>query len=426
MWVRSWPFFFAILNGMIFLYTKNTPYVSETLGNISCVFSLHQNIVDVASIFSLSIPPFSYMILRGGASAILQLAHHMGSQMQSSISSVSSTAASGNISLGNTSLNTHSAHNEQAFKYSRNPSTSGESLHYTANDGSALSNFANNHMSIQQTPGTTHSQLTFALETHDSVSRQLSEESQIAYQKADMSLMSLQQTHSSLKQLSDTQSKICNNMTTMSFNQSNQQSLRKEEAFQNIQSFAQTLQERYGLSEQNAHKLSWGISMSIPLPILMSPSHTRSREQSSFDQSQIDSIQAESKSHNLQSSWATLHSTHEERSLNQNSSEQTSYHEDFRKHIDEIEQHMLNWQQSVTESQQLSKSAAIMHSISEHTNANQTDLFLNFVIQKHGMSMQKAAHELNHNISFRNQLIQDFIKEQVHLSQKKDGPETQD
>ena len=116
-WIESWPIMFACLNMVVTFYANEIGPGGLTLSNIDQLALEHSDISNMAGYLMLSIPFISGGLVKGMSSAFNHAASYIGGVMQSTAASAASEAASGNISLGNSSWN-----NINANKFDTNTS----------------------------------------------------------------------------------------------------------------------------------------------------------------------------------------------------------------------------------------------------------------------------------------------------------------
>jgi conjugal transfer mating pair stabilization protein TraG len=105
-WIESWPLMFACLNLVVTYYAKSEiGPAGLTLDNIDQLVLEHSDIANMAGYLMMAIPFISGGLVMGMASAFNHAASYIGGVLQSSASSAASEAASGNISVGNSSWN---------------------------------------------------------------------------------------------------------------------------------------------------------------------------------------------------------------------------------------------------------------------------------------------------------------------------------
>ena len=114
-WIESWPLMFACLNMVLSYYARDLGASGFTLSSVDSLVLEHSDITNMAGYLMLSIPFISGGLVKGMSSAFNHAASYIGGALQSSAASAASEAASGNISLGNSSWN-----NVNANKYDTN------------------------------------------------------------------------------------------------------------------------------------------------------------------------------------------------------------------------------------------------------------------------------------------------------------------
>ena len=103
-WIESWPLMFACLNLVVTFYTKSEiGPASLTISNMNQLALEHSDVANMAGYLMMAIPFISGGLVMGMASAFNSAASYVGGVLQSSASSAASEAASGNISVGNSS-----------------------------------------------------------------------------------------------------------------------------------------------------------------------------------------------------------------------------------------------------------------------------------------------------------------------------------
>jgi conjugal transfer mating pair stabilization protein TraG len=149
-WVELWPVLFTILNMVFVTYAKyRSGAVTEgglSLGNISALAEVNDNISSFAGYAMGLIPWLSFMVVQGAAS-IGQLATSMIGATQSSVGSAAAEAATGSYRLNTVDVDSHNRHNDNGFKYDNNISYAkgkeswqkpGGEIEYTMPDGSSV------------------------------------------------------------------------------------------------------------------------------------------------------------------------------------------------------------------------------------------------------------------------------------------------
>lgn len=141
LWVSLWPPLFAILNFFMTeaLKVKVTGHMGAAGGmNIVNSVGIHNAAADMASLagwLSLSIPMISWWIVDKSSYSLVNMAGSLLSSTQSSVSTATQEAFSGNYSYGNVSLNNAQAYQSTYFKQDTSPAYS--SGHFTTNDGAS-------------------------------------------------------------------------------------------------------------------------------------------------------------------------------------------------------------------------------------------------------------------------------------------------
>jgi conjugal transfer mating pair stabilization protein TraG len=118
-WLQAWSPLYAIINLIVSYYAERSTanLVGKsglTLHNLDGIFSINADMASLAGYLSLSVPMLAFGLVRGLGGAMSSMAQYMGGLTQSVGSQVAAEAAGGNISVGNTSVDTHSAFNTSA------------------------------------------------------------------------------------------------------------------------------------------------------------------------------------------------------------------------------------------------------------------------------------------------------------------------
>lgn len=409
-WVQSWPIFFALLNMLIDAATPAALPLS--LQTAPRFFALQQHLVDIAGVFALSIPALSYMILKGGAGAILHLAHHFSAQAQNLASQHASSLASGSSSIANTSINTHQAHQSHAFKMDARAQHHGHATSTVGNDGSQHSLTPDNKLITMQGPGLTLPLLAFSVKSHNSLAQHLSQE---ASQHKQYASTSLEQFH---KSADLAMSKVLSSANQSSLGDQHQTShgqsleLQKARASENILSFQTYLEKSHGFEKNDAQRIAWGVSLSLPLLPLIGPS--ASHDSATMSKEALSAIQSKAEALHVRESWQQLSSQQENISSAQLTGVQKQRSEELRKAFQNSAQHLLSWNTAQEESQRLSSAARTAQDKGFHAQSDHTENFVTFAAQHLQVSRLSAINNLNNDPLMRQKLIEEFLRKQVN------------
>ncbi len=263
-WIQLWAPLYAILNFIMSLYGH---YQSRgilgdlglTRGNSAALIDLHTDITALAGWLSLSVPYISFMLInKGGVSAFVQLASHLGSAVGSSISNAAADKTSGNISLGNYSQGNTSLQTMSAYKYNTNSDF--QSGQFSRNLSSGAMKITNPEGSIYLA-GQGRTVSTFSTDLTDSnhLGMQLNKHAQ-----QEKSLMDSKGIDYS-KQVANTQRDVADLLNRLSNSDSNTLTQSKDESFSNNQTlqnaidFSDKLQKKFGISGSAALEASIGL-----------------------------------------------------------------------------------------------------------------------------------------------------------------------
>lgn len=121
-WVNIWPPFYVVVNFLlttIWAFRKKLIWgngLSLTLFSSEGLADLYSSMESIAAIAMAFIPFLSWILLKGGASQLVQLASSLMSPAQSASSTAAAEQAYGNYSYGNVNLESVSGYNAQTFR----------------------------------------------------------------------------------------------------------------------------------------------------------------------------------------------------------------------------------------------------------------------------------------------------------------------
>ncbi|CAM4390640.1 MAG: hypothetical protein LEGION0398_MBIBDBAK_00165 [Legionellaceae bacterium] len=115
-WIQSWAPFYAIINFAVSYYAEaKSVSVSQaggvTLHNLDALSTINTDMTALAGYLTLSVPFLAMGLVKGMTASLTQAVQYAGGMVQSIAGANASEAASGNISMGNTSIDTHHANN---------------------------------------------------------------------------------------------------------------------------------------------------------------------------------------------------------------------------------------------------------------------------------------------------------------------------
>jgi conjugal transfer mating pair stabilization protein TraG len=118
-WLQSWAPLYAIINFAVSYYAQAkssalTAGTGITLHNLDGLSTINMDMAALAGYLTLSVPFFAAGLVKGMMSTLGQIAQYAGGMVQTVTGHVASEAAAGNISMGNTSVDTHQAFNMNA------------------------------------------------------------------------------------------------------------------------------------------------------------------------------------------------------------------------------------------------------------------------------------------------------------------------
>ena len=257
-WLQSWPPLYAIVNLIVSYYAERSSSTLAggtglTLHNLDGIFSINADMASLAGYLSLSVPALAYGLVKGMGGAMSSMAQYVGGVTQSVGSQIAAEASSGNISMGNTSVDTHSAFN------------------MSANHADTMGRFNSGGMSMQMPGGsmlTTTANGTSILDTRNALSHlgtgiQLSESIRTsALQQADSAY---QAALSSGKSYQESLSEGMRSLNELAQHQGKSQASGESVALSNSSNFNQAVNKAHRLTDEFAkrHNLSYGEASNV-------------------------------------------------------------------------------------------------------------------------------------------------------------------
>ncbi len=122
-WIQLWAPLYAIINMYVGFYAQYRSLGAITLGSESTGLSLstqsglaqvNADMAGLAGYISISVPVIASSLVYGLHKGFSQVAQYVGGSLHSGAGGVAQEAASGNLSLANTSFGTHNANNTSA------------------------------------------------------------------------------------------------------------------------------------------------------------------------------------------------------------------------------------------------------------------------------------------------------------------------
>lgn len=162
------PFVFAILNSIMnwSLESRSSGFTDDlggfTLSNANAVDEMHTRFAAVAGYLMMSTPLIAAGLLKGGSAIFGSLNYGLAGMVNSVAGRTSTAVATGDISQGNTSINTHAFNNTNANKHD----TSGLQKHHSntvqQRDGGYLTTFSNGDAQFDNTGTVTNAHYNLA------------------------------------------------------------------------------------------------------------------------------------------------------------------------------------------------------------------------------------------------------------------------
>ena len=293
-WTQLWAPLYAVLNLIMSLYGRGETHhligaEGLTLLNSSAIINANADMVTLAAWLSLSIPFISYGILKQGAGAFVGLAHHLGSAMQASASSVAAEAVSGNISLGNVSLGTEAYQNTTAFQHHTSPSYHASQFKALSSGGVEQSTFGDGTQTVQD-----HSipnlplKLMASVNTSHEYQERLHEAQSLAQSKSSAAGKSLE---SAIGQTSNVLMRLGSDISTHE-SDGKTRTTNEAQVLQDHMNFTQDLSESLGVSKARAHEIALSLKAGTPEGLGVSGGISTSASGSTIHQEQFQKAQS--------------------------------------------------------------------------------------------------------------------------------------
>lgn len=146
LWLQSFAPLYAVLNLLLTFHAQelsssafqNIAFSPLSLQGFPLFASTNADMVTVASWLSFSIPALAYGLVRGGIGAMSQSIGQLGYLVQSLTMRTAEEATSGNLNFGNTQMDTHTAHMDNAYQTNRNITLQSGMMTYQQPDGAII------------------------------------------------------------------------------------------------------------------------------------------------------------------------------------------------------------------------------------------------------------------------------------------------
>ncbi len=264
-WIQLWAPLYAILNFIMTLYGH---YQSRgilvdlglTRANSAALIDLHTDIMALAGWLSLSVPYISFMLInKGGVSAFVHLASHLGSSLGGAINSAAQDKTAGNISLGNFSQGNTNLQTMNAYKHNMNfDHQSGQFTRNLASGATKITNPEGNiylggqgrTVSTFSTDLTDSSNLSMQLNKHAQQEKSLMDSKSVDYSK---------QVANSQRYVADLLNRLSNSDSN-TLTQATEKSFSNNQTLQNAIDFSKKVQDKFGISGSLALEAAIGTS----------------------------------------------------------------------------------------------------------------------------------------------------------------------
>ena len=154
-WIGLWPLLFAIINHLSLMHLRYKARALELASGVpfqlsdafDATLSNEQSMIGYMVVL---VPFLAGAIVKMGQGGVLAMADRMMAGLTSAGSAVGTSAASGNVSLGQTGLDTASVNSTAMHRYDSNVSLSGGGAVIGRGDGSVATRSADGSVSLQQ------------------------------------------------------------------------------------------------------------------------------------------------------------------------------------------------------------------------------------------------------------------------------------
>jgi len=437
LWIQAWAPIYAIINYAVTSYAqaKSKAVVGAhlTLANLDALASVNIDMAALAGYLTMSVPFLAAGLVKGMVSVLNQSAQYVGGTLQTVTSGVAGEAVVGNISMGNTSFNTHQAYNTTA----NHTDTSGQfmagGMSYQLPGGSIATVSPNGAQSINMGPSL--SNLGFTLDVASNTSTALTQQAQKSYEAGLNYQKSVGDSWASAYRnatdLTNLIGKAKNSGNTSSFNQND--------------SVVESLAKNYDLAEQwgrshnmvgsdataflNSVSANFGAGVSLGLgggkgkkdtPFGISAGAGWNREasrgnsvtESALENSAKDYIEKSGYATNLQTAMSAIHDHH----FSTNNEEAKHLSDSIGASMDQAHQFQQQATSSFQAAQRYSTEASMTQSNSATINDQATQAFTNYLL--HGgaagaggqnYSAEDIEHMRQHDPAKMRELAQNFI-----------------
>lgn len=274
LWIQMWAPLYAILNLFMTLsgkYSSTGAVGGEGITMMTSVglANVNADTEALAGWLSMSIPAISYVIVKGGASAFVNLAGHLGSAMQSAASSVAHEVTSGNLSLGNVSQGVLSYQNTSGFQSNMSLSHRDGQFEQNLDDGTIKATQVDGSQIFRGGAGNNTSQL--RVKPHTSTNWSDLAQEQVSHATSVVQAQS--------QELASAKSTAARQVVSLAMAMSKGQNstegydhstaVGKNKAVSNVAQFNETIQDQYGLNSRQSAEISAAVVVGQGTPQLI-------------------------------------------------------------------------------------------------------------------------------------------------------------
>jgi conjugal transfer mating pair stabilization protein TraG len=414
-WIQLWPPFFAILNFIMQTVAQSKSVsilagLSESQKGLSFFTSLglhnlQEDVFALAGYISISIPFISYAIIKGGVNSFIHLSSSMMSPAQGAASTAAAEQTTGNYTFANTQVGGDSFNNATMLQKNLAPSLSGGYSSINAGD------FASKYTSGSTIIHKDSSNLAFSAQVDQAMSESVSDQLQLAQNKVDSLTGAFNESVSSASKQALDWAQSYQNSQSMSDSYSNRESTDISKAASSFLNHVNSLSDSAGITTSEAAR--WAVSAGIGGGITellgvkggVDGSLSQDQRRDSTFNSTINDIKGE----DFRRDVRTLLDYSSSKSLNtgEDYSSRDSMVSGYS--FDSLQSQQESLSHSVSELEQYSNLKSYMDSNSIAGRSNYTQNFVDWALQKQGMT-QSELQSLTDLPENRTELLSTFSR----------------
>ncbi len=412
LWIWTWPVLYCILN-FIATYVMKTQTLSLlkdsglTLSNANQVASISTGIVGVCGMLMLAIPYLSRGLYAGVASVFTQIAQSLTSTLNGSLSNAAGGIASGNESIGNVNYN-----NMNANKFDANRT------HY---EGTSSTNLGNNAIltrtanggEVLNTSGAT-SVLPMGFNLNQAERSSIAEDQQKNTALATSQSRSVSEALSNTMGIIDQHGHSLGDVSSYGDSAVTSDDAKAASAYKSLQNTVHDYAKSQGISDSHAMTAAFEghLGGGVPIPGVnvggsASVNHANTWGHSHDASEKFTAVQQSTIDHDI----STIKSAHlSNNSSNGHSSSLSSMHQ-LQSSLNNLDSASQAYNQTMTQSQNLSHRADQLKSSGADQNANEAQAYHNFIMENHAGEASKLFDPNNSQVMRDNQpYVKEFMR----------------